>query len=243
MCVDHLPSGVYSHERDTGGNHENAMLTLATRRTRRVMPAVLAWLAVLLLAGGHAPAAAAQPAAGAQAAARVEPGLVLEIEVFCSETQLRMSNARLTWRAPAAALGAGVASLSAATQQLEATVFKNGFERGLFVALPIGAAAPERPVAAVVQGTAAQQQQQPPRRAFQIRLIEVTAARTAAAAPDTSEMDAVVENLEPGVNYTWRMAVTAAGGRIASRPVTVRALVCPADLVEPPPPAQPRRQP
>ncbi|MEZ5421289.1 MAG: hypothetical protein R2708_28660 [Vicinamibacterales bacterium] len=171
---------------------------------------------------------------------RVEPGLTLEVEGFCSETQLRMSNARLTWRARPSVLGAGVASLAAASQRLEATVFRNGFERGLFVTLPIGAAAADRPVAAVLQAPAAQPQQ-PPRRAFQIRLIEVSAARTGAA--DTSEMDAVVENLEPGVNYTWRMAVEAAGGRLVSPSVAVRALVCPADLVEPLPTQTPRRQP
>ena len=36
-------------------------------------------------------------------------------------------------------------------------------------------------------------------------------------------MDAVVENLEPGVNYTWRMAVDAAAGRMVSPLVSLRA--------------------
>jgi hypothetical protein len=205
-----------------------------------------AGLAVLLFAVGSSPL---QPAAAAQAAgqpaARVEPGLTLDIEGFCSETRLRTSNARITWRARREAI-AGIASLSAAPQRLEATVFKGGFDKGLYVALPVGDAAADRPIAAIapaVPGVAAAAQQTLTRRAFQIRLIAVAAPRAAVAAADTSEMDAVVENLEPGVNYTWRLAVDAPAGRMVSPTVSLRAPVCPADLVEPLPPQTPRRQP
>ncbi len=243
MCVDHPPLRVYSHKRDTGSRNERSMLTIAARHAHRATCVVVSCAAVVLVAQGGVPAVrteAVQAPAG-QATARVEPGLTLHVEGFCSETRLRTSNARITWRARASALGAGVASLATATQRLETTVFKNGFDRGLFVALPIGDAAADRPIAAVAQAPAAQQQ--PPRRAYQIRLIEVNAARAAVAAADTSEMDAVVENLEPGMNYTWRMAVDAAAGRMVSPSVSLRALVCPADLVEPPPNQTPRRQP
>jgi hypothetical protein len=206
-----------------------------------------AGLAALLLGSGSTllPRVAAAQAA-AQPAARVEPGLTLEVEGFCSETRLRTSNARITWRAQATVLGAGVASLDAAPQRLETTVFKGGFEKGLYVALPIGDAVADRPIAAIapgVPGVAGAAQQTLTRRAYQIRLITVNAARASAAAADTSEMDAVVENLEPGVNYTWRMAVDVAAGRIVSPLVSLRALVCPADMVEPPPTQTPRRQP
>lgn len=206
-----------------------------------------AGLAALLLGSGSTllpRVEAAQPAA--QPAVRVEPGLTLEVEGFCSETRLRTSNARITWRAQTTVLGAGVASLTAAPQRLETTVFKGGFEKGLYVALPIGDAAADRPIAAIapgVPGVAGAAQQTLTRRAYQIRLITVNAARASAAAADTSEMDAVVENLEPGVNYTWRMAVDVAAGRIVSPLVSLRALVCPADMVEPPPTQTPRRQP
>lgn len=210
-------------------------------------PRVLAaGLASLLLAIGSSPMPRAEAAqAAAQPAGRVETGLTLDIEGFCSETRLRTSNARITWRARSAAI-AGMASLGAAPQRLETTVFKGGFEKGLYVVLPIGDAAADRPIAAIapaVPGVAGAAQQPLTRRAYQIRVIAVTAPRAAAAAADSSEMDAVVENLEPGVTYTWRLAVDAPAGRMVSPTVSLRAPVCPADLVEPLPPQTPRRQP
>ena len=54
-------------------------------------------------------------------------------------------------------------------------------------------------------------------------------------------MGAVVENLEPGVNYTWRIAINTPAGRIVSRPTTCQAHVCPADLVLTPNPPARRR--
>jgi len=206
-----------------------------------------AGIAVLLLTSGSTPMphVEAAQAAAQPSTPRVEPGLTLDVEGFCSETRLRTSNARITWRARATALGAGVASLDAATQRLETTVFKGGFDRGLFVALPIGDAAADRPIAAIAPGGAATgaAQQTLTRRAYQIRLIQVNASRVSATATDSSQRDAVVENLEPGVNYTWRIAVDAPAGRMVSPSVSLRALVCPADLVEPPPTQTPRRQP
>lgn len=213
----------------------------ASSHGRFVRVAAIA-LALALAARDGAPTAAAAPIAQpAQTTPRVEPGLTLDVEGFCSETRLRTANARFTWRASAPALGAGTPSLAGATQRLETTVFKNGFARGQFVALPIGEASADRPVAAIAQTPAAQQA--PLRRAYQIRLITVNAARAAAANDGASEMDAVVENLEPGVTYTWRLAVDAPAGRVVSPSVTLRAPVCPADLVEPPPAPTPRRRP
>lgn len=208
-----------------------------------------AGIAVLLLmsSGTPMPRAEAAQAAVQPPTTRVEPGLTLDIEGFCSETRLRTSNVRITWRARTAALG--VASLDTATQRLETTVFRGGFEKGLYVALPIGDAAADRPIAAIspgvpgAAGVAGAAQQTLTRRAFQIRLIQVNASRVSAAAADSAEREAVVENLEPGVNYTWRIAVDAAAGRVVSPSISLRALVCPADLVEPPPTQAPRRQP
>lgn len=199
--------------------------------------------ATALLAHGAAPSVAGTAGVAAQAAARVEPALTLEVEGFCSDTRLRTTNARLTWRVASGGAGAGVSDLAQVPQRLETTVFKGGFERGQFVALPIGPAAADRPVLAIAGAPATQAQAQtPPRRAFQIRLISVTAPRPATAATDSAERVAVVENLEPGVTYTWRIASDAPGGRVVSPPVTLRAPICPADMVEPPPPT-PRRQP
>ena len=37
-------------------------------------------------------------------------------------------------------------------------------------------------------------------------------------------MGVVVENLEPGVNYTWRIAIDTPAGRIVSRPRRARRM-------------------
>ena len=75
--------------------------------------------------------------------------LVVNVEDFCSPTKLRTSNARIHWRVPAEALvSARIASLATARQSLQATVYSQGFEKGLFVSLPLTEATPDRPLAA-----------------------------------------------------------------------------------------------
>src|SRR4051794_26511986 len=89
---------------------------------------------------------AAQPPQSAQPP-RVDARFSLTAEPFCSEVKVRTSSARLHWSAPAAALAAnGLTTLAAARQTLEATIYKNGFEQGLLVAVPIGPATADRPV-------------------------------------------------------------------------------------------------
>ena len=236
MPIDHSLPGVYSQWTGSSTHDESPLLMTIVTRLRRASLAACA-AALFGAVGGPVTHAEAGQAPGAAQPARVEPALTLEVEGFCSETRLRTSNARVTWRAGTPVTGPGL-TLATATQRLEATVFKNGFTRGMYVALPIGAAAVERPIAAIAPAAAAQQ---PQRRAYQIRLIQVNAARTAASG--ASEMDAVVENLEPGVTYTWRMALDAPAGPLVSSAVTLRAPVCPADMVEPPPVQTPRRRP
>jgi hypothetical protein len=170
----------------------------------------------------------------AQQVPRVESSLTVTVDVFCSDTKLRTSNARIRWSMPRAALEAsGLVNLAAAKQSLEATVYKDGFEKGLLVSLPISQATPDRPVAALVQ------EKQPKPRAFQFSLINIEHPK-AVLAGEGGEMGAVVEGLEPGVNYTWRIAIETASGRIVSAPVTSQAMVCPADMV--PTPSVPKKR-
>jgi hypothetical protein len=151
--------------------------------------------------------------------------------VFCSDVKLRTSNARLQWTLVDGAPTTALRTLAGAAQSLETTVYSGGFEKGLFVTLPLEPASVDRPVAARAAPAAAALQ----RRAFQIQLIEVeapTAARTAATASG-----AVVEGLEPGVNYTWRVGVDTPAGRVYSPSIMCRPRVCPADMVDDPRPA------
>jgi len=180
-----------------------------------------------------------------QATAIAENGLAVTIETYCSETRLRTAIARLRWSMPAALFDAkrsGAAAMEA--QSIETTVFKNGFEKGLFVSLPLSErATAERPI----MPRADARLKRPTLRAFQIRVVEVEAPVREQTAPADAEsartgvMSAVVENLEPGVNYTWRVAIDIAGGKAVSAAVRTRAPICPADIVGSP--AVPRRKP
>lgn len=191
-------------------------------------------LTCLVAALGSHTGAFAQPN---QQAPLVESRLAITVEMFCSPTKLRTTNARIRWSIPKMALDAiGVPNLAAAPQHLEFTVYKNGFDKGLMVSLPIRQASPNSPVLPLAQPQARQTQL----RAFQIRLIELEPARTPAGADAVHEMGVVVENLEPGMNYTVRLAFDTPSGRIVSAPVTTQATVCPADMVEPRP--APRRK-
>jgi hypothetical protein len=199
---------------------------------RTPLPFSVFALTCLAVAFGSHTSALAQPN---QQAPRLESRLAITVEMFCSPTKLRSTNARIRWSIPRAALDAiGVPDLVAAPKNLEVTVYKNGFDKGLMVSLPIRQASVNSPVLPLAQPQARQTQL----RAFQIRLIELEPARTRAGADAVQEMGVVVENLEPGMNYTVRLAFDTPSGRMVSAPVTTQATVCPADMVEPRPAAR-----
>jgi hypothetical protein len=150
-------------------------------------------------------------------------GLTLTCEVFCSQTKMRTGTARLRWRIqPATRTGIGLATLADAKQTLELSVFDQGFEKGLFVTLPISQPGPGSPIAALAQG------KPPTLRAYQVQLVAVE--RTAVAADAANEMSVLVENLEAGMNYSWRLAISSPKGGIESAIATCKAPICPADI-------------
>ena len=153
------------------------------------------------------------------------PGLTITCEVFCSETKLRTSNARIRWHATKP--GPEAARLLAGTPTLQATVFAQGFEKNLYVTVPSGPGAP-RQAAAVPR----QAERQQPLRAFQFRVLQVEQARTSAAG--TPESGVVIEDLEPGMLYRWRLVIEAGGASIISPVVVCKASVCPADIIRQP---------
>jgi hypothetical protein len=198
---------------------------------------ILPRLAVFALTGlavssvGNDVNALLQTSATSQAP-RVESGLALTCEVFCSPTKLRTANARIRWTMSKPALDASrLSSLTGATQTLEATIYRDGFEKGLSVALPVAQTTPTQAIAPVPAQPA-----QARLRAFQFRLIEIEPPRTELTGAAGSQMGVVVENLEPGMNYTWRIAMDTATGRIVSAATTCEAPVCPADIRTPPTP-------
>lgn len=154
-------------------------------------------------------------------------GLALVCEVYCSETELRTALARLSWRVVPGSEAEAPAERSATTpRRIDATVFKDGFEKDLYVSLPVSQ---EESEGATPSATAARQGQGE-LRAFQIRLADVDPPESAPAfARGEEESAVVIENLEPGMSYTWRLVMERAGA--ASPTVTCQAPVCPADMV------------
>jgi len=153
---------------------------------------------------------------------REAPKVVVNVEDFCSATKLRTSNARIRWSMSGDPAASARVNLAAAKQSLEATVYHDGFEKGLLVTVPVTPATPDRPVAARASAKTSKL------RAYQFSLIQLEQPK--AAAETGAEMAAVVEGLEPGVDYTWRIVIETDSGRLVSSPTTSEAVVCPADM-------------
>ena len=193
------------------------------------IPRVLAaipWMLGALLAG----------AAGLAAQETEEPGTVvpeaaspaeLVCETSCSEVRLRTGQARISW------IVTPEAGFTEAPRRLELTVFKDGFERGEYMTLPLYDSGKDvRQEEGEVRGD-------PSLRAYRIQVTETGVSRDSellrrlkGADSGQAELFAVVENLEPGLYYTWRMVVEAPAGELVSEEVTCLAPVCPADFVE-----------
>jgi hypothetical protein len=157
-----------------------------------------------------------------------EAGITITCEVFCSQTKLRTANARIRWYPSKA--GPQAASLAAGPSTLQTTIFPDGFEKNLYVTVTTGPGAAER--APVAAPEAAKR----PLRAFQFRVLQVESARTSEA--NTPESGVVIEDLEPGMNYMWRVVTEAGAAGVRSPVVMCQAPVCPADIVREPRPLQ-----
>ncbi len=158
-------------------------------------------------------------------------GIVVTCEVFCSETKLRTGNARISWTLAAGPAGPeafGLGDMSSAEQRLETTVFKKGFDKNLYASFPT-----------LDRGTAMQpalgsSMEPGAMRAYQLQIIEVErpAGLDTLTAGGAMQTDMVIEGLEPGMNYTWRVVIETEDGEMVSKTVTCQAPVCPADIRE-----------
>jgi hypothetical protein len=179
---------------------------------------VLAGLTLLVLVGAWS-----SPIVSAQVSETPRPegdsAIALTCEVFCSPTKLRTTNARICWSLPS--------SVSTVKQSVEVTVFKRGFEKGLYVTLPLAESAREKPVQPLAQP------KQGKLRAYQIQLIDVVkrVSPQTAGAGGGSDFCAVIEGLEPGTNYIWRLVIDGEAGKAMSASTRCQAHECPADMV------------
>ncbi|HYU31397.1 MAG TPA: hypothetical protein VEW48_04485 [Thermoanaerobaculia bacterium] len=178
------------------------------------------------------PATAAVPAAS-EVAAPASPGVRLKCETYCSQERRGTVNARITWRSSGAAGGAEAAP-APGQERLETTVFNGGFERGLYASFPLLGPGEE------MQEVAEAQRAVPDLPAFDLRIVSVERGARPEAAPGAPGQPAapepanevVVEGLEPGLSYSWRLAVPSGPGSPVSETVTCMAPVCPVDRAE-----------
>jgi hypothetical protein len=160
----------------------------------------------------------------------------LRCETFCSQSKLRTASARLSWTDPSlqpsgAAPPAGLTP--AAPPQLDVTVMRNGFSTNAYATFPTAdAGASPSPNFATPAA--------PRLRAYDLRITgALRPAITGAPAPnevvaaaERRETTLLIENLEPGLRYSWRLRFNTAAGEQVTAPATCIAPVCPADIKE-----------
>jgi hypothetical protein len=164
--------------------------------------------------------------------------LGLMCETYCSRTKLRTANAQIRWIDPNVTLGDRAdATGGPIEQELQTTVFQNGFTDGRFATFPSLDPSGDTPQVAPARDG----QQQPTRlRAFDLRIVGVTRPRATGEAgrdilklsPEQRATSVVVEGLEPGLTYRWRIRFRSNADWQTSDPVICVAPICPADMRE-----------
>lgn len=152
--------------------------------------------------------------------AHAEPkGLMCQVR--CSDTKLRTGIAELSWASPE-----GAAARTTAAPSLDVTVFRGGFDRGLYQTFgAIGERSAPQPQPGA--RPSASDDEARTRRAFDLKLStpeKSPTARATAAAEATQTVE--IENLEPGLLYRFRLR----NAGIGDQEVTCEAPVCPADM-------------
>jgi len=159
----------------------------------------------------------------------------LRCEVFCSRDRLRTANARLNWVGKGMPLGPAkfaTTPISRVKEVVETTVYKNGFKKNRFAVLPTNQPGIRS------KSFAAQRAGETSLRALDLKVVGINRpdpeirARSRAqlmTEPRTQETSIVIEGLEPGVNYFWRIRFSGPDGRETSGIARCVAPVCPAD--------------
>lgn len=168
------------------------------------------------------------------------PVTTIRCETFCSSSSLRTAGARLTWIDPTLRPGAAGFSASGATPstppQLDVTVVRNGFSTNAYATLPTTDQVGASPTASF----AAPSSTTPSARAYALRVVGVIrpaivgafSLDEAAPGNERRETSLIVENLEPGLRYSWRLRFTSPTGEQSSGVAICVAPVCPADMKE-----------
>jgi hypothetical protein len=162
----------------------------------------------------------------------------IRCEVFCSTEKLRTANARLLWPDARIRLIRRAESMEVADvevkENIETTVFKNGFKDELYASFPT--TMPEGDVAPALTAEVEKSDM----RAYQLHLIGVQRPSVSGRSINSllgeslekQEASAVIEGLEPGLTYYWRVRLETESGVEISQTVSCEAPICPADMQE-----------
>ncbi len=165
----------------------------------------------------------------------------IRCETFCSSSSLRTAGARLSWIDPSLS-PSGTAAFdssgvpSGAPPQLDVTVVRNGFDTDAYATLPTSDPIGASPTAAFATPPASV----PSARAYALRVVGVVRPAIAGAfnldevVPNAErrETSIIIENLEPGLRYSWRLRFATPSGERTGGVAVCIAPVCPADVVE-----------
>jgi hypothetical protein len=150
-------------------------------------------------------------------------------EAYCSQTELGKSVAEVQW--PLAPRGETNLSSLVQQQVLDVTVYKDGFDRGLYKTIKPGAPQPKfrlfkpqgtheipglQNLKLIQFGTS----QEPPKEGLRMLMRPMAGQQSAAAK---------LEGLEPGMTYFVRLSSPDSG----TKTVSFTAAICPVDYVQP----------
>jgi hypothetical protein len=162
-------------------------------------------------------------------------GYVLHCAVHCHEEKLRTGVATISWVAPQGRAGAAALSAGGAeAPKVDVTVFADGFAQGNYVTFDRFGGDTRPTPATPPTGLGGERREL---RAFDLRIDSSSTGASAAgtmpsgfAAPSDSESVSVeIENIEPGVLYSFRLRPPASDEALI---VACEAPVCPADIRE-----------
>jgi hypothetical protein len=136
----------------------------------------------------------------------------LNVETFCSLTKIRTGVARLSWEVKPAVVG---------KQRIDVTVFKQGFEKGLY-----GTISPIEPDVELL----APELKEPDLNAL-VPVLSLTPVEMTYD-EERAEISVDVEGLEPGLIYSWRVVTLTDEGWVPGNIASVEAPVCVADMMD-----------
>ena len=149
-----------------------------------------------------------------RAADHPESAVELRVDTSCSITKLRTALATVSW-IPGRDLSPG-------RQRLEVTTLKYGFQNGMYSSLtrfqPDTRFSPP--------------QERETKAPLLPSMVNLAVLNVKSPRKPGEPLSVIVEGLEAGLNYYWRVLTLTEAGQISSEVVRAQGPVCPADMVQ-----------